>query len=183
MTKVVDFKTRFFKEILPELKKTLNLKNDMAVPRVKKVTINIGIGTWVKTHGKDVSSVVDSLTLLSGQKPVVTKARLAISNFKLKQGDPVGITVTLRGKRMYDFLNKLVNIVFPRVRDFRGISPKGFDNRGNYSVGMPEHIVFPEVNPEDIGKIYGLQMCITTSAKNPEEGLALLKALGFPFKK
>ncbi|MBI4975560.1 50S ribosomal protein L5, partial [Candidatus Peregrinibacteria bacterium] len=135
MTKNVDLKTIFREKIAPELKKTLGLKNNMAVPKVKKITINVGIGSYVKAHNKDYSSIVENITKISGQKPVVTKSTKAISNFKLKEGDPVGITVTLRGTRMYDFLNKMVNIVFPRVRDFRGLNPKAFDGQGNYSVG------------------------------------------------
>ena len=129
MTKLVDLKTRFTKEIAPELKKTLKLKNVMAVPKITKVTLNVGLGTYLKTHNKDYSNVVDNLTKISGQKPVLTKAKKAISNFKTRKDEIIGIKVTLRGNRMYDFLNKLINITFPRVRDFRGISPKAFDGQ------------------------------------------------------
>lgn len=182
MTKLVDLKTRFNKEIAPELKKTLNLKNVMAVPKIAKVTINVGLGTYLKTHNKDYSSVVENLTKITGQKPVLTKAKQAISNFKTRKGEIVGIKVTLRGKRMYDFLNKLINITFPRVRDFRGISPKAFDGKGNYAVGFKEHMVFPEISPDDVMKIHGVEICISTTAKDNEQGFELLKAFGFPFK-
>jgi len=182
MTKLVDLKTRFNKEIAPELKKTLNLKNVMAVPKITKVTLNVGLGTYLKTHNKDYSNVVENLTKISGQKPVLTKAKKAISNFKTRKDEIIGIKVTLRGNRMYDFLNKLINITFPRVRDFRGISPKSFDGQGNYSVGFKEHMVFPEISPDDVMKIHGVEICISTTAKDNEQGLELLKAFGFPFK-
>ncbi|MDP2642866.1 MAG: 50S ribosomal protein L5 [Candidatus Peregrinibacteria bacterium] len=182
MTKSIDLKTRFNKEIAPELKKTLKLTNVMAVPKVTKITINVGLGTYLKTHNKDHASVVETIGKITGQRPVLTKARKAISNFKTREGEIVGIKVTLRGTRMYDFLNKLVNITFPRVRDFRGISPKAFDGQGNYSVGFKEHIVFPEISPDDVMKIHGVEVCISTTAKNNEQGFELLKAFGFPFK-
>ncbi len=182
MTKAVDLKTRFNKEILPALQKSLGAKNTMAVPRFKKITINVGMGTYIKSHNKDYSNIIDNIAKISGQKPVVTKAKKAISNFKLRQDEVVGTMVIIRGKRMYDFLNKLVNIVFPRVRDFRGLSAKSVDKNGNFSIGFKEHVVFPEISPDEISKIHGLQVCITTTAKNREEGLALLKAVGFPIK-
>jgi len=182
MTKLVDLKTRFNKEIAPELKKTLNLKNVMAVPKITKVTLNVGLGTYLKTHNKDYSNVVENLTKISGQKPVLTKAKKAISNFKTRKDEIIGIKVTLRGNRMYDFLNKLINITFPRVRDFRGISPKAFDGKGNYAVGFKEHMVFPEISPDDVMKIHGLEICISTTATTNEQGFELLKAFGFPFK-
>lgn len=183
MSKAIDLKTRWAKEIMPELKKELGIKNSMAVPKLSKVTISVGIGTFVKSQSKDFSHIVDNIAAISGQKAVVTKAKKAISNFKTRQGDPVGITVTLRGQRMYDFINKLTNIVFPRVRDFRGISPKAFDGKGNYSVGFKEHTVFPEISPDEVTRLHGLQINIATTAKSNEDGFALLKALGFPFKK
>lgn len=183
MTKPVDLQTRFKKEILPKVKEDLKLKNDMAVPRITKIMVNCGIGSYTKAHGKDYSAVTDNIAAITGQKPVVTKAKKAISNFKLREGEPVGLIVTLRGKRMYDFLNKLINIVFPRVRDFRGLSAKGFDGKGNYSIGFKEHIVFPEISPDDVIRIHGLQVNIVTTAKNDDEGYALLKEFGFPFRK
>jgi len=181
--KLAKFEEAFKKEILPELKKTLGIKNNLAVPRVKMIKINVGIGSYIQSHNKDFSNIVDNIALISGQKPVVNLAKKAISNFKIKQKDPIGISVTIRGKRMYDFLNKLINVVFPRVRDFRGLPRNAFDNNGNYNVGLKEHIVFPEVPAEDISKIHGLQITIVTTAKNNEHGYELLKALGFPFRK
>lgn len=183
MSKPIDFKTRFNKEILPALQKELGVKNIMAVPKVKMVKINVGIGTYIKAHGKDFEPVIESVRAISGQKPIVTKSKKAISNFKIRKGDPVGITVSLRGNRMYDFLNKLINVVFPRVRDFRGLDPKGIDAKGNFNVGFKEHTVFPEISPDDVMRLHGLQVSISTTAKNAEQGLALFKALGFPFKK
>lgn len=181
--KALDLQTRFKKDIAPKLKEVLGIKNVMAIPKVTRITINAGIGTYTKTHNKDYSNIVENIIKISGQKPIVTRAKKAISNFKIKQNEPMGVVVTLRGKRMYDFLNKLVNIVFPRVRDFRGISPRAFDGRGNYNVGFKEHVVFPEISPDDVMKIHGLEINITTSAKDNKEGYELLKALGFPFNK
>lgn len=176
-------KSRFQKEMIPALKKELGIKNEMAVPKISKITLNIGLGSYIKAHGKDVEEVLNNIAKISGQKPVLRRAKKAISNFKLREDDIVGASVTIRGERMYDFVNKLVNIVFPRVRDFRGISPKSFDGKGNYSIGFKEHTVFPEISPDDISKIHGLEVCISTTAKNDDEGRALLKILGFPFKK
>ncbi len=181
MTTTIHLKDHFIKEVLPKLQKELGRKNSLAVPRITKVILNVGIGKMTES-GKDYSHVVDSLAAISGQKPMVALARIAISNFKLKKGQPVGVNVTIRGKRMYDFLTKLVNVVFPRVRDFRGISPKSFDGKGNYSIAIREHTVFPEINPDDISKVHGLQVTIVTTARNNEEGHKLLKTLGFPFQ-
>lgn len=181
MAQILPLREKFVKNIAPQLQKDLNIKNVSAVPRVKMIKLNVGIGK-LTGMGKDYTYVVDNLAAVSGQKPMVAKARIAISNFKLKKGQPVGVYVTLRGNRMYDFLNKLVNVVFPRVRDFRGISPKSFDGRGNYTVAIRESTVFPEVNPEDLSKIHGIEVTVVTTAKNNQEGLKLLKALGFPFQ-
>ena len=178
-----DLKTIFREEIAPKLKEELKLKNVNAVPKVTKITLNVGIGTYLQKNGKDYSHVVERMTKISGQKPVLTKARKSISNFKIREEQIIGVKVTLRGRRMYDFLSKLVNITLPRVRDFRGISPKAFDQKGNYSLGLKEHIVFPEINPDDVLHLHGIQMTISTTAKNDKEGLALLKAYNFPFKK
>lgn len=180
MTTQFTLKDHYTKNVLPELQKELKIKNIMAVPRVVKININVGIGKLTE-GGKDYSHVVDNLAAISGQKPVVSKASKAISNFKLKQNQPVGVSVTLRGKRMYDFMNKLINVTFPRVRDFRGISPKSFDGHGNYSVAIKEHTVFPEINADDIAKLHGLEITVVTTARNNDEGFKLLKALGFPF--
>ncbi|MBU1992681.1 MAG: 50S ribosomal protein L5 [Patescibacteria group bacterium] len=182
MAEPKDLKTRFYKEIAPKLKEELGLKNIMAVPKIEKVQINVGTGSILQ-GGKDNSQILENIAAITGQRPVTTKAKKAISNFKIREGLGVGVTVTLRGKRMYDFINKLVNVVFPRVRDFRGISPKSFDGQGNYTVGIKEHVVFLEINPDDMEKIHGLQITVSTTAKNDEEGRALLSALGFPFKK
>lgn len=183
MTKAADFKTRLNTEVVSQLKDSLGIKNTMAVPKITKVTINIGMGTYIKNHNKDYSNIIENLTNIAGQKPVLNKAKKAISNFKTRKGDVIGCSVTLRGTKMYDFVNKLVNVVFPRVRDFRGISKRAFDGKGNYSIGFREHIVFPEISPDDVSKIHGVEVNITTSAKSDEEGFELLKTIGFPFKK
>ena len=172
----------FTKEVVPAVQKELGIKNRMAVPKISKVTLNVGIGSLTK-NTKDFSDVIDNISKISGQKPVVTKAKIAISNFKLREGMPTGITVTLRGKEMYEFVYRLVNIVFPRVRDFRGLDPRAFDGKGNYSVGFKEALVFPEINPDDVLNVHGLQVTLSTTAKNDEEGKALLDQIGFPFKK
>jgi large subunit ribosomal protein L5 len=183
MPKATNLKTRFTTEIAPKLQKQLGIKNAHAVPKVTKVRINVGMGSYIKQHNKDYSNIVENITQISGQKPVLNKAKKAISNFKLREDDIIGCSVTLRGKRMYDFLNKLIDIVFPRVRDFRGLEKKGFDGNGNFSVGFKEHTVFPEISPDDVLKLHGVQVNITTNAKNNEHGFKLLKAMGFPFKK
>ena len=183
MAKAVSPKERYEKEIVPKLMEELGIKNTNAIPKLNKITINAGLGTMYTSGTKDFSEFVENFRLITGQNPVVNKAKKAISNFKLREGLPNGISVTLRGKRMYDFVEKLVHIVFPRVRDFRGISDKSFDGNGNYSIGLREHTVFPEINPDDIVKIHGIQVCINTTAKNNDEGRALLKAFGFPFKR
>lgn len=178
-----DLKTIFKEEIAPKLKEELKLKNVNAVPKITKVTLNVGLGTYLQKNGKDYSHVVENITKISGQKPVLTKARKSISNFKIREGQIIGIKVTLRGKRMYDFLSKLINITLPRVRDFRGISAKAFDKRGNYSLGLKEHIVFPEINPDDVLHLHGVEIIISTTAKNDKDAFKLLKAYNFPFKK
>ena len=172
----------FKSQVIPAVQKQLNIKNPMAVPTLKQVNINVGIGTLTK-NTKDFSDVIENVSKIAGQKPVVTNAKLAISNFKLRKGMPTGITVTLRGQKMYDFVYRLVNIVFPRVRDFRGLKTKSFDGRGNYSVGFKEALVFPEINPDDVMNIHGIQITFNTTATNDEEGRALLDGMGFPFKK
>ena len=178
----MSFYETFTSKIVPELEKDLKVKNIWAVPRLEKVCLGIGIGTLTK-NTKDFSDVLDNLSRIAGQKPVVTKSKKAISNFKLREGVPAGLVVTLRGKRMYDFIYRLVNIALPRVRDFRGISPKAFDGKGNYSIGFKEATVFPEINPDDVLNVHGLQINVITTARNDEEGYTLLRHLGFPFKK
>ena len=169
-------------KITPALKKELGLKNINSVPTVKSVKINVGIGTLTK-NTKDFSEVVNNIALITGQKPVVTSAKKSISNFKLREGMPVGVAVTLRGDKMYEFLYRLINIVFPRVRDFRGLNVKSFDGKGNYSIGFKEALVFPEVNPDNVLNVHGVQITIVTTADDNESGMALLKAIGIPFKK
>jgi large subunit ribosomal protein L5 len=176
------FYDTFKSEIIPALKKELGAKNVMAVPKLKSVKINVGIGSITK-NTKDFSDVIENVSKITGQKPVITKSKIAISNFKLRENMPVGIVTTLRGKNMYEFIYRLVNVALPRVRDFRGLSPKAFDGKGNYSIGLKEALVFPEINPDNVLNVHGLQVTIVTTAKNDEEGFALLKKIGFPFKK
>jgi large subunit ribosomal protein L5 len=173
---------RMKKEIVPNLKKELGLTNTMAVPRITKVVVNVGIGTLTK-NTKDFSDVVNNVANITGQKPVITKAKKAISNFKLRQGIPAGIVVTMRGRRAYDMVDRLVNVVIPRVRDFRGLSPRSFDTHGGYSVGFRDALVFPEINPDTAVNPHGVQVTIATTAKNHTEALAFFRQMGFPFKK
>ena len=174
--------TKYTEEVVPALKEELGLKNVMEVPRIEKVVINVGYGRHLKDKAY-IENVEKTLTAITGQKPVHNKAKKSISNFKIREGMPVGVSVTLRGQNMYNFLYKVVSIALPRVRDFRGISPKSFDKQGNYSIGFKESIAFPEINVEGLDKIHGLEVVIKTSAKSKEQGLALLSKLGFPFKK
>jgi len=178
----MSFKETFKTKITPALQKELGLTNINAVPKVTTVKVHVGIGSMAKKT-KDFSDVISNISKITGQKPVITKSKKAISNFKLREGMPVGLMVTLRGNKMYEFLYRLVNIALPRVRDFRGISPRAFDGCGNYSIGFKEAIVFPEINPDDVLNVHGMQITLVTTAKNDEQGLALLKAMGFPFKK
>lgn len=180
-TKQLKLKEHFFKDIAPALRSELGVKNVWAVPRLSKVIVNVGLGSFLAGK-KDYSQVLDTLASITGQRPVVTKARKAISNFKIKENQPIGVTVTIRGKKMYDFVQKLVHITFPRVRDFRGIPLNSFDGHGNYTVGIKENTVFPEINADSIEKIHGLEVTIVTTAGTDEKGLKLLKALGFPFQ-
>ena len=174
---------KYKKDLRIQLKKELGLSNIMAVPQVEKVVLNIGLGkSLVDKQWVDLANSI--LERISGQKPVNTKARKAISNFKIREGMVVGSKVTLRGNRMYDFLERFVNITLPRLRDFYGLDPKkGFDKNGNYTMGFKEHIIFPEIGMDDIEKTHGLEVTVVSSAKNKEQALALLKTLGFPFKK
>ncbi|MFA5420836.1 MAG: 50S ribosomal protein L5 [Patescibacteria group bacterium] len=175
-------KEKYQKEIIPELKDKFKYSNNLLVPKVKKVVINVGFGKRVKD--KDyISNIEKTLIRISGQKPVFTKAKKSISSFKIREGMIIGIMVTLRGDRMYSFLDKLVNVTFPRVRDFRGISAKAIDKQGNLAIGFKENSAFPEVRVEDINNIHGLEVIVDSSANNKEEGFELYKLLGFPFKK
>jgi large subunit ribosomal protein L5 len=173
--------TKYRKEVIKALKEKFDFKNAMQVPRLLKVVLNCGYGRMVK-DAAFIENVVKTLTAITGQKPVHNKSKKSISNFKIREGMNIGVSVTLRGKRMYDFLDKLVSVTLPRVRDFRGISPKSFDKCGNYTLGLKENIAFPEITSDAVDKIHGLEMVIVTSASNKEEGLELLKQLGFPFR-
>ena len=168
-------------EIAPKLMKELNLTNVMQVPRLIKITLNMGVGEAIGDK-KTLESAVSDMTLISGQKPVITKARKSIAGFKVREGWPIGVKVTLRASRMYDFLERLIGIAIPRIRDFRGISAKQFDGRGNFSMGVSEQIIFPEIDYDKIDKLRGLDIAITTTATNDDEGRALLKAFNFPLK-
>ncbi|HBU07161.1 MAG TPA: 50S ribosomal protein L5 [Candidatus Magasanikbacteria bacterium] len=173
---------KIYKEkVVPALMAEFGFKNVMQVPKIKKVTVNVGYGRFIK-DGAYIENVTKTLTVITGQKPVHNKTTKSISNFKIREGNEIGVSVTLHGKRMYDFLDKMANIVLPRVKDFRGISPKSFDKQGNYSIGFKEQLPFAEVKSDAVNKIHGLQVVITTSAKNKEQGLALLKMIGFPFR-
>lgn len=175
-------KEQYNTEIKPHLQSEFDFKSVMEIPKIEKVVLNMGIGEGVQ-NPKSVDKAANELTLIAGQKAVITKAKKSIATFKLREGMPIGARVTLRNEKMYDFLSKLINIALPRVRDFRGISTKGFDGRGNYSMGITEHIIFPEIDYDKIEKIRGLNITIVTSAKNNEQGRALLSAMGMPFKK
>lgn len=168
-------------EIAAKLKDELKLDNVMEVPRITKITLNMGVGEAIGDK-KVLENAVGDLEKIAGQKVVITKARKSIAGFKVREEWPIGCKVTLRSERMYEFLERLVSIAIPRIRDFRGISPKQFDGRGNFSMGVTEQIIFPEIEYDKVDKLRGLDICITTTARNNEEGLALLKAFNFPFK-
>jgi len=175
-------KEKYIKEVIPKLKSEFGYKNNLAVPRLNKVVLNVGISSQ-KKEDNYTNLIEKTLKRISGQKPVFTKAKKAISAFKTRKGQVVGAMVTLRKDRMYDFVDKLVNIVLPRVRDFRGLNAKSIDKKGNLTIGFKEHIVFGEINPDELEMVHGLEIIINTSAKNKQEGLSLLKLLGFPFQK
>ena len=174
-------KSFYEKDVVAALMKEFNYTNPMQVPRVVKVTLNMGLGEAV-ANPKILESAVEDLRSIAGQQPVVTRAKKAIANFKLREGLKIGAMVTLRREKMWEFLDRFVSFALPRVRDFKGVSPKGFDGRGNYSVGIKEHIIFPEINYEKIDKIKGMNISIVTTAKTDEEGRALLRLLGMPFR-
>ncbi len=175
-------KELYQKEIVPALMKSLDMTNVMEVPRVKKVVVNIGLGEALD-NAKSLDAAVGDLTQITGQKPVVTKARKSIAAFKLREGRSIGAKVTLRGERMWSFLDRLMNVALPRVRDFRGISPNAFDGRGNYTLGLREQLVFPEIEYDKIDKLRGLEITIVTTARNDDHGRQLLQMLGMPFTK
>jgi large subunit ribosomal protein L5 len=172
---------KYQKEITPKLKKKFGYKNNLEVPMMTKAVINVGVGRHTKEKGF-IEDVVKNLTLITGQKPIQTKAKKSISSFKIRQGQIIGVAVTLRGKRMHDFVDKLINVSLPRVRDFRGISDKHVDNTGNLTIGLKEQMVFPELKADEIENIHGLEISIVNNAKKREEGLELYRLMGFPFK-
>ena len=174
-------KDLYFSKVLPSLEQELGYANPMQVPRLSKIVVNMGLGEGA-TNAKLLESSVEELGLITGQKPVVTRAHKSIANFKLREGMTIGCAVTLRGERMYEFFDRLVNVALPRVRDFRGISDRPFDGRGNYSLGIREHIIFPEINLDKVDRIKGFTVSLVTSAKTDREGRALLRALGMPFR-
>ncbi|WP_331345922.1 50S ribosomal protein L5 [Cellvibrio sp. UBA7661] len=174
-------KQLYVKEIAPKLKEELGLANVMEVPRITKITLNMGVGEATGDK-KILENAVNDLVKIAGQKVVVTNARKSIAGFKIREDWPIGCKVTLRSDRMYEFLDRLITIAIPRIRDFRGISPKQFDGRGNFSMGVTEQIIFPEIDYDKVDRLRGLDICITTTARTDEEGRALLKAFNFPFK-
>lgn len=176
------FKTKYETEVVPALMAKFGYKNKMQVPKIEKISVNIGIGEYIQAP-KSLEFVVKDLTAITGQKPVVTKAKKSIATFRLRKGMPNGVKVTLRNKRMYEFFDKLVTLNLPRIRDFRGLSPKSFDGRGNYTFGLKEQLIFPEIVYDNIDKIRGLEISVITTAKTDEEAKALLESFGFPFKK
>ena len=179
---MTELKKKYRKEIVPLMKERFGYTNDLQVPKIEKIVLNVGTGKALK-DSKLLDIMIDTLKRISGQAPVKTIATKSISGFNVKEGDIVGLVVTLRGGRMYEFLNKFINTALPRFRDFQGLSPESFDSRGNYSVGIKEHIVFPEISADEVEKIHGLEVCISTTANNDKEGLELLRAFGFLFRK
>jgi large subunit ribosomal protein L5 len=171
---------RYQEEVIPAMMKEFRYRNPMQVPRLEKITLNVGVGEATQ-NAKAVDSAVAELAAITGQKPVVTRAKKAIANFKLRQGVPIGCMVTLRRERMYEFLDRLIHVALPRVRDFKGVSDRAFDGRGNYSLGLREQIIFPEIHADKVEKTRGLTVSIITSAKTDQEGRALLRYLGMPF--
>jgi len=174
-------KIRYRKEGVPSLMKEFGFKNPNQVPRLEKIVINMGLGEAL-ANNKILESAVDQLGAITGQKPVVTRARKSIANFKLRQGQAIGAAVTLRNDRMYEFMDRLINVALPRVRDFKGVSSKAFDGKGNYTLGVREQIIFPEINYDQIEKVKGLNISFVTTARNDEQGLALLRHFGLPFR-
>jgi len=175
-------KELYLKTVVPALTKEFDYKNPMAVPKIEKISLNVGMGEATQ-NSKLIDGAVNELTAIAGQKPVITKARKSIAAFKLRENMPIGCAVTLRGDRMYEFLDRLVNVALPRVRDFRGVSTKSFDGRGNYTLGLKDQLIFPEIDYNKVEKTKGMNVCITTTAKTDAEGQALLKHMGMPFSK
>ncbi len=174
-------KDLYSEQVVPALEKELGYKNIMQVPRLTKITVNIGLGEALQ-NAKALDAAAQDLMMITGQKPIITRARKSISTFKLREGNPIGVKVTLRGDRMWDFFDRLCNVALPRQRDFRGISPDAFDGRGNYSLGLREQLVFPEIDYDKIDKIRGMEITFVTTARTDEEGYHLLRLLGMPFR-
>lgn len=179
-TVMLDAKQRYLQEVLPEMQKKLGYSNVMQMPKIEKIVVGVGLGEAV-ANVKALEAAERDISTITGQHPVITKARRSIATYKLRAGMPIGIMVTLRGRRMYDFFDRLVGIVLPRIRDFRGISPNSFDGRGNYSLGLKEQTVFPEIDYDKVDKVRGLQVTIVTSAKRDDDARLLLKLMGMPF--
>lgn len=173
---------RYVTETTPALVKEFRYRNAMQVPRLEKVVINVGAGEAIQ-NPKAIDAIVNDIRIITGQAPIVVKARKSVAAFKLREGVPIGVKVTLRGRRMYDFVDKLLNVALPRIRDFRGIDPKAFDGKGNFTLGLKEQLVFPEIDFDKIDKLRGLEVCIVTTAATDAEGKALLQGLGMPFRK
>lgn len=178
---MVRLQERYQNQVVPELMKKFNYSTVMQVPRIEKVVINMGLGEATQ-NSKIIDSAVADLTLIAGQKPVVTRAKKSIAQFRVRQGMPIGAKVTLRGERMFYFLDKLMNVALPRVRDFRGVSPKAFDGRGNYTLGLREQLIFPEIDYDKIDKVRGMEVVVVTTARNDEEARSLLTFMGMPFR-
>ena len=179
-TYVPRLKEHYERRVRPQLKDELGLKSIMQAPRIEKITLNMGVGE-AKTDAKQLDAALEELTIIAGQRAQVRRARKSVAQFKIREGMPIGARVTLRGARMYEFLDRLVSIALPRIRDFRGLNPTSFDGRGNYSLGIREQIIFPEINYDDVASIRGLDVTITTTAANDDQALALLRGLGLPF--
>ncbi len=174
-------KERYQKEVAPAIAKEFGIENPMAVPRLDKIVLNMGMGEAV-ANAKVLDTAVEELKAIAGQKPVITRAKKSIASFKLRQGMPIGVMVTLRGEQMYEFFDRLVSIALPRVRDFRGVSPKAFDGRGNYTIGIREQLIFPEIDFNKVDKLRGMNICIVTTARDDDQARSLLKAMGMPFR-
>lgn len=175
-------KEKYKEEIIPAFTKEFSLKNSMETPRIEKIVINVGAGEAIQ-NPKAIDHIVEDISVIAGQRPIVTRAKKSIAGFKIRQGNPIGCKVTLRGDRMYEFLDRLLSLALPRIRDFRGLSPKSFDGQGNFTMGIDEQLIFPEVDYDKIDKIRGMDITIVTTAKDDRQGFALLKYFGFPFKK
>ncbi|MCL4505984.1 MAG: 50S ribosomal protein L5 [Chloroflexi bacterium] len=180
---MADIKKKYMDEVRPALKKEFSYKNVMEIPKIEKIVVNVGVGRESADNPKVLDFAVTDITAITGQKPVITKAKKSIANFKLREDRPIGVRVTLRGPRMYDFLDRLINLALPRVRDFRGVPADAFDGRGNYTLGLREQLIFPEIEYDKIDKLRGLEVTIVTTAKTDDEGRALLRLFGMPFVK